>query len=123
MKKSGTVTKTEKILLSVTAVFLCGLLALSAHDRRVAEAVGVVTDQTVAQETVLGNLTPTNLNVASEEELAELPGIGPELARRVVAYREEHGFFRSVEEIMEVSGIGEKKFEDMKDRITVEVTE
>jgi len=123
VKKTGTVTKTEKLLLGLTALFLCGLLALSADDRRMAETVGVVTERTVTQEVVLGDLTPVNLNTASAEELTQLPGIGPELARRVVDYREEHGSFRSVEEIMQVSGIGEKKFKDMKDRITVEVTE
>jgi competence protein ComEA len=123
VKKAGTVTKTEKMLLGITAVFLCGLLALSAYDRQAMKTAGVVTEVAAAQEEVLGNLTPVDLNTASEEELAELPGIGPELARRVVDYREEHGFFRHAEEIMEVSGIGEKKFEDMKDRIVVEVTE
>ena len=65
-------------------------------------------------------LAPLDLNAAPAEELAELPGIGPELARRIVAYRDEHGGFESVEEIMEVSGIGEGKFAALEGRITVE---
>ena len=123
MKRAGSVTKIEKILLSLTAVFLCGLLALSAQDRRAAETAGVETERTVAQEEILGDLTPVNLNTASAEELTQLPGIGPELAQRIVEYREGHGPFQTAEDIMLVSGIGEKKYEDMKDRITVEVTE
>ena len=62
-------------------------------------------------------------NTATAEELATLPGIGPELAGRIVAYREEQGGFGSIEEIMEVSGIGEGKFAALKGRITVEDTE
>ena len=60
---------------------------------------------------------------AAAEELTALPGIGEELARRIVEYREEHGPFETKEEIMQVSGIGEGKFADMKERITVEETE
>ena len=59
------------------------------------------------------------MHKASEEELQNLPGIGPELAERIVAYREEHGAFGSVEEIMEVPGIGEGKFAALEGRITV----
>lgn len=54
------------------------------------------------------------------EELAQLPGIGEELARRIVEYRAENGPFEAVEEIMEVSGIGEGKFTALEDRITVD---
>lgn len=58
-----------------------------------------------------------NLNQASEEELQTLPGIGPARARAIIEYREQHGRFRQIEEIMEVSGIGEKTFEKIKERI------
>lgn len=60
-----------------------------------------------------------NINTASAEELEELPRIGPVIARRIVAYREEEGAFQNVEEIMNVKGIGEKTFLQFKDRITV----
>ena len=125
MNKQGTVTKTEKLLLGLTALFLCGLLALFFHDRRAAQsaAVAVETERAASQEEVLKDLVSVNLNTASVEELADLPGIGAELARRVVEYREEHGPFAAIEEIMEVSGIGEGKFEGLKERVTVEETE
>ena len=123
MKRPGTVTKIEKMLLGLTMVFLCGLLALSAQDRRMAAAVGAETERPMSQEEVLRDLSPVNLNTAPVEELTQLPGIGTELAQRIVDYREEYGLFQTAEDIMLVSGIGEKKYEDMKDRITAEVTE
>jgi len=61
-----------------------------------------------------------NINQASLEELTQLKGIGPEYAERIVQYREEHGAFQKAEDIMNVSGIGPKTFEEIKDRITVE---
>lgn len=60
-----------------------------------------------------------NINTASAAELESLPGIGPVLAQSVVDYREAHGLFGSVEEIMEVQGIGQGVFEDIKELITV----
>jgi competence protein ComEA len=60
-----------------------------------------------------------NLNTATVEELQTLPGVGPVLAGRIVAYREEHGGFRSVEELREVAGIGDATFAELEPRITV----
>lgn len=60
-----------------------------------------------------------NLNSASLEELEELPGIGEELAKRIVDYREKNGPFTSIEEVMNVTGIGRKKFESIKDKVCV----
>ena len=65
------------------------------------------------------DFTPLDLNTATAAELTELPGIGEKLAERIVAYREANGPFTSVEEIMEVDGIGEGKFADLEGRITV----
>jgi len=55
-----------------------------------------------------------NINTALAGELADLPGIGPALARRIIEYREEHGFFESVEGLLEVSGIGERVLERLE---------
>ena len=62
---------------------------------------------------------PLDLNRATVEELDALPGIGEVLAGRIVAYREENGPFESVEELMEVSGIGEAKLADLAGLVTV----
>jgi len=61
-----------------------------------------------------------NINTASVEELAQLQGIGLKYAERIVQYREAHGPFVKAEDIMNVSGIGPKTFEENKARITLE---
>lgn len=53
-------------------------------------------------------LAAININTATVDELKELPGIGDVISARIVAYREEHGFFSSVEELDKVRGIGPK---------------
>jgi competence protein ComEA len=65
-----------------------------------------------------GNLI--NINTASQSELETLPGVGPVTAEKIIAYRESNGPFQTIEEIMDVAGIGPVKFEGMKDLITVQ---
>ncbi|NLI56294.1 ComEA family DNA-binding protein [bacterium] len=60
-----------------------------------------------------------NINTASQKELEELPGIGPALAQKIIDYREKNGYFSTIEDIKKVSGIGDKRFEAIKDSITV----
>lgn len=60
-----------------------------------------------------------NLNSATSAELEALPGIGQVLAQRIVDYRTQHGPFRSVRDLLKVEGIGEKKFDSIKDHVTV----
>lgn len=62
---------------------------------------------------------PIDLNTAGERELTALPGIGEVLAQRILAYREENGPFQAVEELMNVSGIGEKRMEAIWDLVTI----
>lgn len=62
---------------------------------------------------------PINLNTATEADLDTLPGIGPALAQRIIEYRTQHGAFRSVDELRNVSGIGDAKFAEIKDLVTV----
>lgn len=58
-----------------------------------------------------------HLNTASKAELDVLPGVGPALAERILEYRQTHGNFKNIEEIKNVKGISEKKFEKMKDKL------
>ena len=60
-----------------------------------------------------------NLNSANESDLMTLPGIGEKTAKKIVAYREEHGRFSSLEELMQVPGIGESKYEVIRDLICI----
>ncbi|MFQ6133164.1 MAG: ComEA family DNA-binding protein [Armatimonadota bacterium] len=60
-----------------------------------------------------------SINHGTFEELQRLPGVGPEIARRIVEYRQSHGYFRSLEQLKEVSGIGDKKLEQMRPMLTL----
>ncbi len=60
-----------------------------------------------------------NINTADEKELDKLPGIGPAMAKRIIEYRTENGAFQSPEEIKRVKGIGDAKYEKMKDKIVL----
>jgi competence protein ComEA len=61
---------------------------------------------------------PVSLSSATVAQLDTLDGIGPTLAGRIVAYREAHGGFRSVEELKQVEGIGDKRFASLKEGVT-----
>ncbi len=60
-----------------------------------------------------------NINLASEAELKSLPGIGSGFAQRIIEYRQAHGGFKTIEEIMAVSGIGKKTFEKIKEKVAI----
>jgi competence protein ComEA len=60
-----------------------------------------------------------NLNSASAEQLQSLPGIGPATAKSILEYRTKVGKFNRIEEIIKVKGIGEKKFQKIKDRLVI----
>ena len=60
-----------------------------------------------------------NLNTATSEQLEELPRLGPEMASRIIAWRDENGPFTAVEDLMNVTGIGEKTFDALKDLVSV----
>ena len=62
---------------------------------------------------------PVNLNSATLEDLATLPGIGEKTAAKILEYREKNGPFKKVEELMNVQGIGEKSFLKLKPQLTV----
>ncbi len=61
-----------------------------------------------------------NINTSDKEQLTSLPGIGPALAERIVAYRQENGLFFSPEGITKVPGIGKLKYESLKDFVVTE---
>ena len=60
-----------------------------------------------------------NINTATAEELTELPGIGGATANKIIEYRKQNGKFQTIEELKNVAGIGNSKFENIKDKIKV----
>lgn len=87
--------------------------ALKNHQKIV---VPSLSDRAAAAESADGLI---NLNTATLEQLDTLPGIGPATAEKIIAYREQSGGFQSVEDLQEVPGIGDAKFAELKDKVTV----
>ena len=82
-------------------------------------------NQEVEENIALGNTSKEsskgkiNINKASKEELDTLPGIGESTAEKIINYRKEHKSFKSIEELKEVKGIGDAKFEEIKDLVDI----
>jgi competence protein ComEA len=66
-----------------------------------------------------GSPTPVDLNSAPVDVLTGIPGIGEVMAQRIVDWREEHGPFRRVEDLMKVKGVGEKTFDKLRPYVKV----
>ena len=75
----------------------------------------------IEENTVSSNNSTQNINInkATEKEFETLPGIGPSLASKIIEYRNQNGKFGSIEDIKNVNGIGDNKYEKIKDLITV----
>ena len=123
MKKAGATA-----LLVVTAMFVafvCGMLVGRHFTAQPVTVQPVKTEYvsvsgTSASDETTAQSGKININTAASVVLDTLPGIGPVLAQRIVAYREEHGPFASVEELAKVEGIGSKTLLEILDLITVE---
>ena len=96
------------------------------ENTEVTDAVSTITGTVASSSKTKAASEPTSeefifldLNTADVSELEKLSGIGAQTAARIVGYREEHGGFRNIEEIMNVSGIGEATFSDIKEHIFV----
>lgn len=81
-----------------------------------ADEIGTVEGEMISAEMILRKI---NINTAAAEELVLLPSVGEGRAADIIAYRKENGNFSCIEDIMKVSGIGEKTFEEIKEQITV----
>ena len=81
---------------------------------------GEMVDKQLVEGQNIGSDSRININTADHAKLMELPGIGQVTANNIIAYRTEHGMFKSIEDIKNVTRIGEKTFERFKELITVE---
>ena len=122
MRKSIPLSKGETWIAALTLVFILGMAGVYARATCMDEGDYIIRTGKLAQETVAIEAVrwQVNINTATAEELTALPGVGEALAERIIAYREEHGRFRAAEELLEVKGIGESKFAEMKDWIILE---
>jgi competence protein ComEA len=77
------------------------------------------TPRSAPQAAAAATQFPINLNTATAEQLEAIPGIGPVLAQRIIEYRQTHGRFQSVDELLEVRGIGSKRLENMRPYVVV----
>ena len=102
-------------MLAATALFL--VLTAVVHFTSSGREYGgfTVTGSRAAAEEPVAQI---DINTADETLLQQLPGIGPALAARIVAYRTENGPFGSVEELTQVSGIGPRTLEELRPYIT-----
>ncbi len=66
-----------------------------------------------------GRTGKININTATEETLDQLPGVGPSTAEKIVEYRQSHGKFKSISDLLNISGIGEKTLAKFKDKVTI----
>jgi competence protein ComEA len=89
---------------------------------RVPRLAGPVAEVTSPQTTPAPETpaAPVNLNTASASELDRLPGIGPSLAKEIIAYRESHGAFARIEDLLSVPGIGPAKLASLQDLVRVD---
>lgn len=120
MTKKGNITKTEIFCLFVTAVFVLLVLTLFWRSRYANSEDSY--RLTVWKKTDVTQSLPDKIciNTADEQQLQQLPGIGPVLASRIVEWREKNGAFVIAEDLLAVEGIGVTKLEELRDFITVQ---
>lgn len=120
---------TEKILLIIALFLFAGIIFFNAfykQDVAIPSVIYINENQADSENsgedasTGSNDANKININTATEEELSEnLSGVGSAIAKRIIEYREYNGGFTSIEDIKNVSGIGDKMFEKIKDCICV----
>lgn len=130
------ISRYEQVVLGLTAAFVLFTGGWFLARKSVSQPYEVVTSQPVSQEEETKPAASSaaseadkpdsllegeviDINTASAEDLQRLPGIGEKRAQAIVAYREEHGLFQSVDELDNVDGIGEGILSGLRDYATV----
>lgn len=123
--KLSEIIKNKKFKYAAVTVIVIAVAAVGTYIENHGDDAFVVETHTVSEDRFIPSGEAEidgkiNINAASAEEFDKLEGIGETLSERIVKFREENGPFVTVESIMLVDGIGEKLFEDIKDKICVE---
>ena len=107
----------EKIMNTKTTVlFLVLILAFVMH---AGTATAVYAKESTRKISDTIETAVADINSASADELQLISGIGPKLAARIIQYRKTNGQFQAVKDIMKVKGVGQSKFEKIRDQLTV----
>lgn len=108
-------------VLALFAVFLLGLFLGRTTGRETLYFAPAPTERAQATEPpeTIPEDGKIDVNTAPAAVLATLPSIGEVIAERIVAFRQEHGPFRNIEELTDVEGIGEKRLSELRDYLTV----
>ena len=100
----------------MTRILIAAILGIAVSAAAASAQNKATTPKAAATATATA---PVNLNTATVEQLATIPGVGEKMAERIIDYRQKNGGFKKVEDLMNVSGVGEKSFLKMKPLITV----
>ncbi|MFP3724091.1 helix-hairpin-helix domain-containing protein [Priestia filamentosa] len=114
INKAGGFTKNAEVTAVNLAQKVADEMVVYVPSEGEKELTSIPVEGTDTEESVL-----ININDAQSEELQKLNGVGPSKAEAIIVYREENGPFKAPEDIMNVSGFGEKSFEKIKEQITV----
>jgi len=121
-KWNNFLTKDERnVILLIGAIISLGIIIrIILPTSAVIESEGKFSVKTAPQKEQKKSIEfPININTASMDELIALPGIGKVYAKRIIQFREKNGGFKTKKEIIKIKGIGEKRFEKLKDLIIV----
>ena len=116
VEKAGGFTKNADTALINQAETVTDGMKINVPDKKKASAPS---SQQASPETVTSTESVININTADSQTLQQISGIGPVTAEKIINYRETNGAFRSVDEITNVNGIGEKTLQKIRSRITV----
>ena len=112
--------RTSLALLGALSLVGLGVLLWQGQRPPLLIEVAVLPAQATPWDEALEDARRIDVNTADVAQLERLPGVGPTLASRIVAHREQHGRFGAPEEITHVKGIGPKTYETLKDYLTTE---
>ncbi len=106
----------DKIMIYTKKQMEEGSMEDSIKNNKVSQIAGGNTSRQFDTDSSQGLI---NINTAGSDALQTITGIGPSTAEKIISYRQEHGSFKKIEDLMNVSGIGQKTFDKLKSKITV----